>query len=42
MEAKAKHDFTATADDELTFRRGQTLKVTNERNTGLNINMSAK
>lgn len=27
MEANAKHDFTATADDELSFRRGQVLKV---------------
>lgn len=27
MEAKAKHDFTATADDELSFRRGDVLKV---------------
>jgi len=27
MEATAKHDFTATADDELSFRRGQVLKV---------------
>lgn len=27
MEANAKHDFSATADDELSFRRGQVLKV---------------
>lgn len=27
MEANAKHDFNATADDELSFRRGQVLKV---------------
>ncbi len=27
MEAIAKHDFTATADDELSFKRGQVLKV---------------
>jgi len=29
MEATAKHDFTATADDELSFRRGCILKVLN-------------
>lgn len=29
MEAIAKHDFNATADDELSFRRGQVLKVLN-------------
>jgi len=27
MEAAAKHDFSATADDELSFRRGNVLKV---------------
>jgi glycogen debranching enzyme len=27
MEAVAKHDFNATADDELSFRRNQVLKV---------------
>lgn len=27
MEAIAKHDFNATADDELSFRKGQVLKV---------------
>lgn len=27
MEAVAKHDFTATAEDELSFRRNQVLKV---------------
>ncbi|KAL7825793.1 hypothetical protein SRHO_G00335310 [Serrasalmus rhombeus] len=27
MEAIAKYDFNATADDELSFRRGETLKV---------------
>lgn len=27
MEAVAKHDFTATADDELSFRKNLTLKV---------------
>jgi hypothetical protein len=27
MEAQAKHDFNATADDELSFRKGQVLKV---------------
>lgn len=27
MEASAKHDFNATADDELSFRKGQVLKV---------------
>ena len=27
MEAVAKHDFQATAEDELSFRRGQVLKV---------------
>ncbi|UYV81064.1 sem-5 [Cordylochernes scorpioides] len=29
MEAIAKHDFNATADDELSFRKGQVLKVLN-------------
>jgi len=29
MEAIAKHDFNATADDELSFRRGEVLKVLN-------------
>lgn len=27
MEATAKHDFNATAEDELSFRKGQVLKV---------------
>lgn len=27
MEAIAKHDFNATADDELSFRKSQVLKV---------------
>lgn len=27
MEAIAKHDFTATADDELSFKKNQVLKV---------------
>ena len=27
MEAIAKYDFKATADDELSFKRGETLKV---------------
>jgi hypothetical protein len=27
MEATAKHDFNATADDELSFRKNQVLKV---------------
>lgn len=27
MEAVAKHDFNATADDELSFRKNQILKV---------------
>ena len=27
MEAGAKHDFNATAEDELSFRKGQILKV---------------
>ncbi|XP_063614904.1 growth factor receptor-bound protein 2-like [Penaeus indicus] len=29
MEAIAKHDFNATAEDELSFRKGQILKVLN-------------
>ena len=33
MEAVAKHDFNATADDELSFRKGAVLKVRN-RHTG--------
>lgn len=28
MEANSKHDFNATAEDELSFRKGQVLKVT--------------
>lgn len=27
MEARGKYDFNATADDELSFRKGDTLKV---------------
>lgn len=27
MEAIAEHDFNATAEDELSFRKNQTLKV---------------
>jgi hypothetical protein len=27
MEANSKHDFNATAEDELSFRKGQVLKV---------------
>ena len=27
MEAAAKHDFNATADDELSFHKGDTIKV---------------
>lgn len=27
MEALAKHDFNASAEDELSFKRGQVLKV---------------
>uniref|UniRef100_A0A8C7RGB3 Growth factor receptor-bound protein 2b n=1 Tax=Oncorhynchus mykiss TaxID=8022 RepID=A0A8C7RGB3_ONCMY len=30
MEAVAKYDFKATADDELSFKRGEVLKVLNE------------
>ena len=30
MEAIAKHDFNATADDELSFRKHQVLKVLNK------------
>uniref|UniRef100_A0A914V7J0 SH3 domain-containing protein n=1 Tax=Plectus sambesii TaxID=2011161 RepID=A0A914V7J0_9BILA len=30
MEAEAEHDFSATADDELTFRKGQILKILNK------------
>lgn len=29
MEAVAKYDFNATADDELSFKRGDILKVSN-------------
>lgn len=31
MEAIAKHDFNATAEDELSFRKSQVLKVNNIR-----------
>jgi growth factor receptor-binding protein 2 len=30
MEAEAEHDFTATADDELSFHKGNILKVLNK------------
>ena len=30
MEAVAKHDFNATAEDELSFRKAQILKVLNK------------
>lgn len=30
MEAIAKHDFNATANDELSFHRGDVLKVLNK------------
>jgi len=30
MEAEAEHDFSATADDELTFHKGQILKILNK------------
>lgn len=30
MEAVAKHEFNATADDELSFKRNQVLKVSAE------------
>lgn len=29
MEAVSKHDFQATADDELSFKKGSILKVNN-------------
>ena len=31
MEAIGKHDFSATAEDELSFRRGAILKVSRKR-----------
>lgn len=37
MEAVAKHDFSATADDELSFRRSQVLKVHNIANINLQL-----
>ncbi len=30
MEAIAKYDFKATADDELSFKRGEILKVSHD------------
>lgn len=45
MEASAKHDFNATADDELSFRKGQVLKVSidskaiNRNSIGVNHRM---
>lgn len=33
MEATAKHDFNATAEDELSFRKSQVLKVSAESYT---------
>lgn len=35
MEAIAKHEFNATADDELSFKRSQVLKVCIEANLRL-------
>lgn len=32
MEAVAKHEFNATADDELSFKRSQVLKVKSDWN----------
>ena len=32
MEAIAKHDFNATAEDELSFKKGQVLKVKSNLN----------
>lgn len=37
MEAEAEFDFIATADDELSFRKGQILKVHIPINTMLPI-----
>ena len=31
MEAIAKYDFKATADDELSFKRGEVLKVSENK-----------
>lgn len=31
MEAVTKHDFQATADDELSFKKGSILKVTKQQ-----------
>lgn len=39
MEAIAKHDFNATADDELSFRKNQILKV-NVNNSYLTLNIN--
>lgn len=36
MEAVAKHEFNATADDELSFRKNQVLKVSPD-NTMVNL-----
>lgn len=33
MEAVAKHEFNATADDELSFRKNQVLKVSSHNGT---------
>lgn len=33
MEATAKYDFKATADDELSFRKGELLKVKEHSHT---------
>lgn len=35
MEAVAKYDFKATADDELSFKRGDILKVTDTLTTNV-------
>ena len=40
MEAIAKHDFNATTDDELSFKKGTIVKVcSSERITGLTVLM---
>lgn len=37
MEAIAKYDFKATADDELSFKRGEVLKVSHDYLMCVNI-----
>lgn len=42
MEARAKYDFVATADDELSFRKGDTLKLLNSQDDWYRAEMNGQ